>query len=142
MPKILAIASFLWRHWRLVVSFFSFPKLPDNWEDSEQVRLFMVALLRSETAHELTQLTVTRVDDDLRLILATLASNATIWKIAWEFANNIDKDGGEKKGTIRDWIRTRIAGLFGQTSAMNKHVERVEDLVTAIKATKMAFGGK
>jgi hypothetical protein len=139
LTTAMAVLAFVWTHWRLIVSLRSFPKLPDNWKDAEQVRIFFVALMRSDVAHELTKLLPIRWGDNSRLILAVLADSPTLWNIAWDFANGIDHSDSTRRETIRGRIRDRLSQMFRQTSAMPAHAEDVEELVAAIQATKLVF---
>lgn len=126
--------GFLWTHWSLIWSFRTFPSLPKDWTDSEQVRLFFIALMRSCAAVQLTQLTPTKWDDNLRRFLASLAENVELWNIAWDMFNRVDIQGSEqeRRPTLRERIRERMRGIAGAPYVIEVQVEGVCELVSAI----------
>ena len=142
LSTAMAVLAFVWKHWQLIISLRSFPKLPNNWTDSEQVRVFFVALMRSDTIRELAKFLPMRWSDNSRLILAVLADNPTLWGLAWDFANGIDHRNSGSRETMRDRIRNRLSQMFGRTSTMPEHAENVEELVAAIETVKLIFGRK
>ena len=142
LSTAMSVLWFVYKHWRLIVSLRSFPKLPDNWKDSEQVRIFFVALMQSDTIRELAKILPVRWNDNYRLILATLADNPTLWNIAWDFAGGGDHGDSGKRETMRDRIRNRLSQMFGRTSTIPEHAENVEELVAAIETVKLIFGRK
>jgi len=108
--------------------------LPKDWTDSEQVRLFFIALMRSCAAVQLTQLTPTKWDDNLRRFLASLAENVELWNIAWDMFNRVDIQGSEqeRRPTLRERIRERMRGIAGAPYVIEVQVEGVCELVSAI----------
>jgi len=139
LSMAVTVLSLMWKHWRLIISLSSFPKLPDNWKDSEQVRVFFVALMRSDVAHEITKLIPLRWGDNARFLLVNLADNPELWGLAWAFANGVDYSDSGNRSTIRDRIRDRLSQMFGRTSTMPELAGDVEELVAAIQVTQLIF---
>ena len=92
--SLLSFIKVAWKYRMLLLSFTSFPKLPNSWKSSEEVRVFFIAFMRSDTAHEFVKMTPIKWDDVMRPILATLAEIPMIWdirnlvrnKLAWRLA--------------------------------------------------------
>jgi hypothetical protein len=134
--------SFAIRHWSLIMSFLSFPKIPDDWSDKEKVRLFVIALATSAVADELSQLVQTMWTAKFRASVAALANNKFLWDTAWVLIANADRDDEKIVGpkTLRERIRSRFSAT--QTvpaSELGLNVSDVEDLVSAIQMVKLAF---
>jgi len=103
--------------------------------------VFFVALMRSPALVELTRLIPTRWDDHLRLFLATLAENTTLWNIAWEMAHRRDIQGNEpaRRRTLRERIWARIRGTAGQEFVTELQVEGTCELVSGIGVLEGIF---
>ena len=139
LTLIFAGLRWAFTHWRLLLSLGTLPPFPDDWKNSEQVRVFFIAFCRSDASREIVLLTKAKWDDNLRVVLAELAENTTLWKIAWEFAHRVDGEEQAKKKTLRERIRERIRGALPLNVAITAKMEQTEELVAAIKATMLHF---
>jgi len=134
---------------RLVV-WWLLPKLPTNWNDSEQVQVFFVALIRSTMANEFTKLARIPLDANTRLALATLAENSVLWSIAWKMLNSKEEnDVIIRRETIRERVSNQIAEIRNRFAGIPESLLQndgfemdMDKLVTTLKAAKILFGGK
>ena len=135
------VTVFRWalKHWKLLVSFTTFPPLPDDWTKSEKVRIFFIAFMRADISQELVKLTETRWDDNLRFMLAVMAESPTLWNIAWEMVHRVDHEQQAQRKTLRERIRERIHGVQGEELTTAEQVTGTCELVTAIKTTLLLF---
>ena len=133
VPTLLSVLFFVRRHWHLVESLRTFPTLPDDWTDSEKVRIFVAALMRSNAADEMTKLTTTKWDDNLRLVLANLAENPVFWGIAWDVANRADNEDGSERLTLRERIKNRLFRTVGEEYTTQTQVDGMVELEDTIK---------
>ena len=111
IQPIFQVVLFVVRRWSLLMSFLTFPKLPDDWTDKEKVRVFVVAFATSDATRELTALTPTQWDDHTRALVAALANQKVLWDLVWDTlyrADNREEKTIEPK-TIRERIRSRFA---------------------------------
>jgi hypothetical protein len=136
--------SFVFRHWSLLVSFLTFPKVPNNWKDKEEVRIFVIALASSDAAHELTKLVSTKWNENLRASIVLFAGQQVLWNMAWDIIYHADSSIGidtivEPK-SIRERIRNRFKfALPSSASEAAKTVEDVKDLATALQTVRLVF---
>jgi len=119
------------------------PKLPTTWKDSEQVRLFAVALLRSDIAVELTKLAGIHLSESTIRKFTLLAEHSAMWTIVWSIFNSKEDDGGEsqRRGMIREFIRNRLISRPAGFADTTECAVNVDEFVTTLKAVKILFGG-
>jgi len=137
--------SFAIRHRSLLMSFLSFPKIPDDWTDKEKVRLFVIALATSDAAHELTKRISTRWNEPFRTAVAAFARQPELWNMAWSIIydadSSIDIDTIMPPKTIRERIRRRFQlSLPASETEASVTVEGVKDLVLALQTVRLFFG--
>ena len=132
-----------WRYRSLVLAALRMPKLPTDWRDSEQVRLFFIAFARSDVAKELTQITVTRWDDNVRERMASLAEQKSMWDLAWEIVYSAENTVVRKQ-TLRERIRARFVSRFayGESAVPTSQLEGLEALTDEIQTLNVVFGKK
>jgi hypothetical protein len=132
------------RHWALIMSLLTFPKLPDDWSNKEKVRVFIIELASSDAAHELTKLVSTRWTENVRASVVLLANQPTLWNMAWDIIYNADSSIGidtivEPK-SLRERIRNRFKhALPVSASEAAMTVEGVKDLATALQTVRLVF---
>jgi len=134
--------SFAIRHWPLIMSFLSFPKIPDDWTDKEKVRIFVINLATSAAADELTKRVPTMWTAKFRASIAALARNEMLWNTAWQLIAQAESDGEKIVGpkTLRERIRNRFSATSTDTaSVLESNISGVEDLVSAIQMVKLMF---
>ena len=143
---IFSTIALVFRHWSLIKSLFSFPGLPKSWSDSEAVRLFVIALMTSDTVEELTKLADTKWDKKFRNVVTGLANQPALWDMAWEIIANADSIGIDTivhPKRLRERIRERFSrNLPSSETERFPVVESVKDLATAIVAVKLIFDRK
>jgi len=109
LPTLFSMLTIVWQNWALICSLGTFPKLPENWKDSAQVRTFLIALLQSATVEELVKKMpqLKWADKDFRSLLIALAQNDTIWNLVWNM--HAIQEEKEQKKSLRERIRERIS---------------------------------
>jgi hypothetical protein len=106
VSSILSVIWMVWKNWNFICSFKTFPALPNNWKDSNQVRTFFIALMRSDCVGELIKLVPgIKWTDITRTLLAELASNDILWNLVWGIATNTAIHEQDRKLSIRERIR-------------------------------------
>jgi len=132
---------FALKNWRLILSLWTFPPLPKNWQDSSDVRRFFVALLKSQALIEIFTRMPSKWSGS-RLKLIDFASNVILWDAAWAIAFRTDggnDGGGERRLTLRERIRNRISGTTAKEFVTEEQVEGTEELAKKIKALLLTF---
>jgi hypothetical protein len=148
----------IYSHWGLIWSFITFPKLPKDWNNSEGVRVFTIALMQSRAALELSKIVPVKWSDSMRAKIVTLASNTTVWNFAWEFITSSEPHGDTtpKRLTIRERIKGRREKKQLNWDVVTKpHLEKdsnfelvtiqdedIEDLITALKVVRLIYNKK
>ena len=142
VQSVWAGISFAIRHWSLIMSFLSLPKIPDDWTDKEKVRIFVIALATSAAADELTKLVPTMWTAKFRASVAALARNKMLWNTAWQIIAQAESDGEKFVGpkTLRERIRSRFSATTTvSASELESNISGVEDLVSAIQLVTLMF---
>jgi hypothetical protein len=145
----------IWRNWSLVTSIWTFPRLPGDWSNSEQVRLFFLALMRSRAISELIKLAPNiRWTHSMVKKLELLADNVVVWNFVWDFMVSpppepVIPDGpAPRRVSLRDRIRDRMDARRLNSVALDvpegspislAGASDMEDLLNAVKALKLVF---
>jgi hypothetical protein len=142
--QVISGVFFVFRHWTLLASFLSFPRIPDDWTNKEKVRVFVIALATSDAAHELTKLVSTRWTEKVRTSIVLFANQPVLWNMAWDIIDNtdssIDIDTIVEPKSIRERIRNRFKlALPVSPSEAAVTVEGVKDLATALQTVRLVF---
>ena len=134
-------AGVMWglKHWQLILAAIRMPKLPTDWQNSEQVRLFVIAFLRSDMAGELTRLMSTRWSAAVRVRVAAFAESPQLWAMAWEVICSPENAVAEKQ-RLRDRIRARFASRSAQERVLAEQADGVEELAEVVQALNLMFG--
>ena len=147
MKSFTLVASglfFIIQHWSLLVSFLTFPKVPDDWTDKEKVRLFVIALATSRAAQELNKVVSTRWNETIRASIVLFANQPALWNMAWDLIYHPDSGIGidtivEPK-SIRERIRNRFKhALPSSAPDAAETIEGVKDLATALQTVRLVF---
>jgi hypothetical protein len=135
---------FVIQHWSLLVSFLTFPKVPDDWTDKEKVRLFVIALASSRAAQELNKVVSTKWNDTIRASIVLFANQPTLWNMAWDIIYHPDSSIGIDTIVEPKSLRERIRNRFKHTLPSSapeatKTIEGVKDLATALQTVRLVF---
>jgi len=132
--SLFSIISVIWNNWSLISSLKTFPNLPTDWNNSVQVRTFLIDLLKSTAFEELVKRAsyLKWADKNFRELIIQLASNDKLWNLVWEMKTLPDEK--EQQKTIRGQIRERFANRL---SSNEKHALPSDDLVLESGATEL-----
>ena len=136
------------KHRKLILSIRTFPAIPKNWRDSEEVRIFTSLMAKSPATIELVAIIPMRWTANTLSRIGALAENKILWGVVWTFIadKEIDRDETSlvpKKLTFRERVRQRLDKQKVQTPEdviiSSVDLSEVEDLITFAKNMQLLF---